>query len=53
MGSSTSTASAIHSNKVETIKVVFFNPNALPPGEGDTPTGPFLGVGPKVIRLVE
>ena len=40
-------------NKLETIKIVFLNPNALPDGTATTPIGPYLGVGPQVIRLVE
>lgn len=53
VGSSTNNGLGVSSNKLETIKVIFFNANALPPGDGDSPTGPFLGTGPPVIRLVD
>ena len=39
--------------KLETLKVVFLHPDSLPDGEGDTPIGPNLGVGPIVTRLVD
>ncbi len=36
---------------IERLKVVYLNFNALPNGEAHTPFGPYLGVGPKLIRL--
>lgn len=39
--------------KLQTLKVVFLHPNSLPDGDGDTPIGPNLGVGPIVSRLVD
>jgi hypothetical protein len=39
--------------KLQTLKVVFLHPDSLPDGDGDTPIGPNLGVGPIVSRLVD
>ena len=52
-GSSTTNGLGLHANQLQTIKVVFLNVNALPDGQAQTPIGPYLGVGPKVTRLVE
>ncbi|HET7173575.1 MAG TPA: TadE/TadG family type IV pilus assembly protein [Nocardioidaceae bacterium] len=41
----------IDNNEIETVKVIFFNPRALPAPERG-PLTTYLGVGPKVVNLV-
>ena len=52
-GSTTTNGLALHAGKLATIKVVFLNVGSLPDGQTKTPIGPYLGVGPKVTRLVD
>ena len=53
VGSSTANGLGMNGNKLETIKVVFLNPNSLPQGDSSTPVGPYLGVGPSSVALVD
>lgn len=53
VGTSTTNGLGVVGNKLETIKIIFLNVNALPDGIASTPIGPYLGVGPEVLRLVD
>jgi hypothetical protein len=54
VGSSTNNGLGMNGNKLETIKVVFLNPNSLPDGDASTPIGPPLGPGlPTAVALID
>lgn len=40
-------------NRVSRIKVVFFNPEALPADAGGAPVTDWMGFGPKILRLID
>jgi hypothetical protein len=42
----------VHSNLIEQVKVIFFDEDALP-STTDGPVGTYLGVGPKIMRLID
>jgi hypothetical protein len=43
----------IQGNQIKQLKVVFFNADALPAHDSGQVLSPFLGVGPKILRLID
>jgi hypothetical protein len=43
----------IDNGRVKTVKVIFFDVDALPRGDDGSPTVGYLGFGPRIIRLVD
>ena len=43
----------VETNKVKQMKVVFFNADALSPDDSGVVVTPYLGVGPRILRLID
>lgn len=52
-GSGTDNGLLIESGQVKTLKAVLFDYDALPADDSGGPVTPFLGVGPKILRLID
>jgi hypothetical protein len=52
-GTTTHNGIAVSSGKISTVKVVFFNTDALPPPPEDAPDFAYMGSGPRLLKLVD
>jgi Flp pilus assembly protein TadG len=43
----------VETNKVKQMKVIFFNADALSPDDSGVVVTPYLGVGPRILRLID